>query len=50
MPVIVTEDAWDRWLDPTPADGGELLGLLGPTDDVDLDDLPGQPRRQRRPA
>jgi len=37
MPVIVTEDAWDRWLDPAPADHGELLGLLAPTDAVDLD-------------
>jgi putative SOS response-associated peptidase YedK len=37
MPVIVTEDAWDRWLDPAPADHGELLGLLTPTDAVDLD-------------
>ena len=37
MPVIVTADAWDRWLDPTPDDSGELLGLLAPTDDVDLE-------------
>ncbi len=37
MPVIVTDDAWDRWLDPSPADHGELLGLLVPTDEVDLD-------------
>jgi len=37
MPVIVTEDAWARWLDPAPADPGELLGLLAPTDEVKLD-------------
>jgi putative SOS response-associated peptidase YedK len=37
MPVIVDEDAWDRWLDPAPADPGELLGLLVPAEDVDLE-------------
>ena len=37
MPVIVAEDAWARWLDPAPADPGELLGLLVPSDEVDLD-------------
>ena len=37
MPVIVAEDAWARWLDPAPADPGELLGLLAPSDDVELD-------------
>jgi putative SOS response-associated peptidase YedK len=37
MPVIVAEDAWARWLDPAPADPGELLNLLAPSDDVDLD-------------
>jgi putative SOS response-associated peptidase YedK len=37
MPVIVTADAWDRWLDPAPDGSGELLGLLEPTDDVDLE-------------
>jgi len=40
MPVIVPDDAWARWLDPTPADpgeaGGQLLGLLQPTDDLAL--------------
>ena len=37
MPVILEEDAWTRWLDPAPADPGELLGLLVPSDEVDLD-------------
>ena len=36
MPVIVPEDAWDRWLDPAPADPGELLG-------------PARADRRRRP-
>ncbi len=36
MPVVLPDDAWDRWLDPAPADPGELLGLLQPTDDVTL--------------
>ncbi len=37
MPVIVPEEAWDRWLDPAPVDGGELHGLLEPSDAIDLD-------------
>lgn len=37
MPVILPEDAWARWLDPRPDASGELVGLLGPNDDVDLD-------------
>jgi len=37
MPVIVAEDAWARWLDPSPADPGELIGLLVPSEGVDLD-------------
>jgi putative SOS response-associated peptidase YedK len=40
MPVIVDADAWDRWLDPKPADPGELLGLLAPSETVDLDIYP----------
>ena len=40
MPVIVPQDAWDRWLDPTPPDPAELLGLLLPTDDVELEIYP----------
>ena len=38
MPVILPDDAWDRWLDPTPADAdpGELIGLLQPTDEIAL--------------
>ena len=37
MPVIVPEDAWDRWLEPEPADPGELSGLLLPSDAIELD-------------
>ena len=36
MPVVLPEDAWARWLDPTSSDPGELLGLLQPTDEVAL--------------
>lgn len=36
MPVIIPDDAWARWLDPAPADTGELLGLLRPTDEIEL--------------
>lgn len=37
MPVIIPEDAWDQWLEPEPADPGELLGLLLPSDAINLD-------------
>ena len=37
MPVIIPDDAWARWLDPLPGDRSELIGLLGPNDDVALD-------------
>jgi putative SOS response-associated peptidase YedK len=37
MPVIIPKTAWARWLDPDPADPGELLALLEPSDDVVLD-------------
>jgi len=37
MPVVVSEDAWARWLDPAPSDPSELLGLLAPNEEVDLD-------------
>ncbi len=40
MPVVIDEAAWDRWLDPTPADTSELLGLLGPNDGLDLEVYP----------
>jgi putative SOS response-associated peptidase YedK len=36
MPVIVPEDAWSRWLDPTLDDPAELQGLFEPTDDIEL--------------
>jgi putative SOS response-associated peptidase YedK len=40
MPVIVPESAWDRWLDPSPADPGELHALLRPLDDASLEAYP----------
>ena len=49
MPVIVPEDAWSRWLDPDLADRGELLGLLAPTDDTELDIRAVSAPRERRP-
>ena len=43
MPVIVPPDAWARWLDPRPADVGELRALLEPRDDWALDAYPVPP-------
>ena len=40
MPVIVPDDAWARWLDPTPAEPGELRALLEPTDAMPLEIAP----------
>ena len=40
MPVILDDDAWDRWLDTTPRDPGELLGLLAPNEGVQLEVYP----------
>jgi putative SOS response-associated peptidase YedK len=37
MPVVVPPDSWARWLDPAPADPGELRALLEPRDDLPLD-------------
>jgi putative SOS response-associated peptidase YedK len=37
MPVVIDDDAWDRWLDPGPVDRGELIGMLMPNDSVVLD-------------
>jgi len=34
MPVIIPDDAWSRWLDPTPAEPSELRAMLEPTDAV----------------
>ncbi len=36
MPVVVPDEAWTRWLDPEPADRGELLALLQPSDEIAL--------------
>jgi len=43
MPVVVPRDAWARWLDPRPAEPGELRALLEPRDDVALDAYPVPP-------
>ena len=40
MPVIIPDDAWARWLDPRPAEPGELRALLEPTDAVALEVAP----------
>jgi putative SOS response-associated peptidase YedK len=37
MPVVVPEAAWDRWLDPSLPDPGELQGLLVPAEDGSLE-------------
>jgi putative SOS response-associated peptidase YedK len=35
MPVVIPDDAWDRWLAAT-TDPGELRALLAPNDDAEL--------------
>jgi putative SOS response-associated peptidase YedK len=40
MPVIVPDDAWDRWLNPAVPDRGELLGILEPNEAVRLEIYP----------
>lgn len=37
MPVVISEAAWSRWLDPAPSDTGELLALFEPNEAVDLE-------------
>ncbi len=36
MPVVIADDAWDRWLDPTIPDPTELRAMLEPSDDISL--------------
>ena len=36
MPVILPDDAWQRWLDPAAADAGELRAMLEPSDAMAL--------------
>jgi putative SOS response-associated peptidase YedK len=36
MPVLIPDDAWDRWLDPAGADPSELLAMLQPSDRIAL--------------
>lgn len=40
MPVIVPDESWGRWLDPRPAEPGELRAMLEPTDAVALEIAP----------
>lgn len=40
MPVIIPDDAWALWLNPSGSDRGELRGLLEPNDNVGLDIYP----------
>ena len=40
MPVILANAAWAQWLDPTPVDRGELMGLFEPSDAVALEIYP----------
>jgi putative SOS response-associated peptidase YedK len=37
MPVIVRPDDWARWLDPNPAEPGELRALLEPVEELPLE-------------
>lgn len=37
MPVVIADDAWARWLDPESPDPSELLGLLVPSDAIELE-------------
>ena len=37
MPVVIAQSAWDRWLDTSSGDPGELLGLLVPNEEVALE-------------
>lgn len=40
MPVILPRSAWTTWLNPRPADPGELHALLLPSDDEPLEVYP----------
>lgn len=40
MPVVLEPEAWDRWLDTSDADVGELNGLLVPAPDGGLEVYP----------
>jgi putative SOS response-associated peptidase YedK len=39
MPVVLGEDAWNRWLGREPAAAGELRAMLEPTE-IDLEIYP----------
>jgi putative SOS response-associated peptidase YedK len=43
MPVVVPDDAWERWLDVRPPVDGELRALLEPDDRLALDIYPVGP-------
>jgi len=40
MPVVIGEEAWGRWLDPAAPDPSQLVGLLAPNEDLDLEVYP----------
>ena len=43
MPVVVPDEAWGRWLDPTFPDPAELHGLFEPSDEIELRIWPVSP-------
>jgi putative SOS response-associated peptidase YedK len=43
MPVIMPEPNWDRWLDPTATDVGDLFSLMQPAPDDLLEAIPVGP-------
>ena len=40
MPVVVPPEAWGTWLDRAPQEPGELLAMLEPREDIELDAYP----------
>jgi putative SOS response-associated peptidase YedK len=40
MPVVLTEDHWDQWLDPDFGDTEELRAMLGPVDSAVMAEYP----------
>jgi putative SOS response-associated peptidase YedK len=43
MPVVLEPEAWNLWLDPGPADVGELHGLLRPSPGDAIEVVPVRP-------
>jgi putative SOS response-associated peptidase YedK len=40
MPVVLSDEAWSRWIDPEPGDRAELRAMLEPNDDIMLNIYP----------